>query len=113
MITNPTSADWGLKEAAEAGDEARIHRLRWQAEELLTRLYESRQRSEQRALEMGQRDPIKSITGHSALDSAISATRGMIDKMDELLSELDGEFAAYEPQRAACAAKVVGAGSAT
>lgn len=64
-------------------------RLRNEADELLRRLQESRHASERRHAEAGWRDPMKCITGRSALEEAISTTRDMITHMDALISDLN------------------------
>jgi len=66
--------------------------LRQQASNLLNRLVADRDACEQRAAEAGRRDPIKSITGRTALDGAIASTRAMIEQMDMLLVEMNGEL---------------------
>jgi hypothetical protein len=65
---------------------------REQAGALLQRLLADRAGIEQRSAERGNLDPIKDLTGSSALDRAIARTREMIRHMDELLAELgDGQ----------------------
>jgi hypothetical protein len=78
--------------------------MRQQAAALLKRLIADRDQSEQRHAELGKRDPLKSITGRSALDNAIVATRELIVRLDELLTQLNGhgphiEVAARVPNR--------------
>jgi hypothetical protein len=70
--------------------------LRQQAGELLNRLIADRDASDRRAVESGKRDPMKSITGRTALENAITTARDMIVQMDSLLAslQLDGEKAA-------------------
>jgi hypothetical protein len=68
-------------------------RVRTQASHLLDRLIVGRQASERRHAEAGRDDPMKSVTGASAFETAIDTTRGMIRDMDELLDELRRELA--------------------
>lgn len=63
-------------------------RMRRQAGDLLDRLVVDRDLSEQRQSEQGKRDPIKSITGRSAMDNAIAATRDLVNRLDSLLAEM-------------------------
>lgn len=63
--------------------------LRVQAGELLNRLIADREASEQRLAASGRRDPLKTVTGATALERAIAATREMIADMDLMLAELD------------------------
>lgn len=48
-----------------------------------------RESSEQRLAAAGRRDPLKAVTGATALERAIASTRDMIANMDLLLVELD------------------------
>ncbi len=66
--------------------------LRQQAGELLERLISDREQSEKRFAEAGKRDPMKFITGRTALENAIASTREMISNMDALLARMNGEF---------------------
>lgn len=66
--------------------------LRQQADDLLRRLLTSREQCERRQAEAGLRDPMKFVTGQSALDDAIQTTRDMIRRMDLLLEELNVEL---------------------
>ncbi len=68
-------------------------RLRRQADDLLERLRETRAAAEARIEESGRPDPIKAVTGTSALDQAIRTTRSMIKHMDELMHQMDAELA--------------------
>jgi hypothetical protein len=61
---------------------------RRQADELLRALVRERAVSEERFRESGQSDPVKDITGTSALDRAVDRTRQMIREMDGLISHL-------------------------
>ena len=58
--------------------------VRDQADALLDKLIAERTRSERRLVEAGRRDPFKMITGRSAIDNAIAATREMIRDAEEL-----------------------------
>ncbi len=59
--------------------------VRDQADALLDKLIAERTRSERRLAEAGRTDPFKMITGRSAIDNAIAATREMIRDADELV----------------------------
>ena len=63
--------------------------LRTQADALLQRLLADRESSEQRLALSGQRDPLKIVTGATALERAILSTRDMIAEMYLILAELD------------------------
>lgn len=71
---------------------AEATRLRKQASELLERLVADRDQSEKRCAESGKRDPMKFITGRTALENAIASTREMIVNMDNLLVRMQGEL---------------------
>jgi len=58
---------------------------RKRASDLLGTLLSERDRLEARLVEFGRRDPMKAVTGRSALENAIAATREMIRTMDGLL----------------------------
>ena len=68
-------------------------KLREQANDLLNRLITDREQSERRLAEAGKRDPMKFVTGRTALEGAISTARELIVKMDELLARPMGEGA--------------------
>ena len=59
--------------------------VRDQADALLDRLLAERTRTERRLAEAGRTDPLKLVTGRSAIDNAIAATREMIRDADELV----------------------------
>ncbi len=59
--------------------------VRDQADALLDKLIAERVRSERRLAEAGRADPLKLVTGRSAIDNAIAATREMIRDVDELV----------------------------
>ena len=61
--------------------------MRRRADELLQRLKINRNTIEQRIGDSGRHDPIKFITGKSAMDNAISTTHMLITHMDKLLQE--------------------------
>ena len=58
--------------------------VRDQADALLDKLIAERRGSERRLAEAGRTDPLKLVTGRSAIDNAIAATRQMIREVDEL-----------------------------
>lgn len=61
--------------------------IRRRADELLQRLEINRSTIEQRIDNSGRHDPMKFITGKSAMDNAISTTHMLITHMDKLLLE--------------------------
>jgi hypothetical protein len=74
-------------------------KLRQQAGELLNRLIADRDACERRAADTGKRDPMKFITGRTALENAITTARDLIGQMDSLLSNLQGEAAELSPPK--------------
>ncbi|MCI0363545.1 MAG: hypothetical protein L0Y44_06920 [Phycisphaerales bacterium] len=93
MVTNSELKHLNLSEAAQ---------LRQQAVALLDRLTADREQSERRSADSGKRDPMKSITGQTALDTAIASTRDIIATMDSLLTALEedvGELGAFANRR--------------
>ena len=68
--------------------------LRRQANDLLQRLLADRDTSEQRLAISGKRDPLKTVTGSTAIERAIQDTRGMIAEMDLILAGINGDTAA-------------------
>jgi hypothetical protein len=66
--------------------------LRQQATELLNRLMVDCEQSKKRIAESGKRDPMKFITGRTALENAIASTREMIDNMDRMLADMNAEL---------------------
>ena len=62
-------------------------RVHDEARALLSRLVVERDRSERRRAEAGRPDPMKFITGRSALDNAIERTREMVRCVEELLAQ--------------------------
>jgi hypothetical protein len=71
-------------------------RMRQQAHALLARLLSDREQSEQRQAETGRRDPLKFVTGRSALDNAIATTRELIVRLDELQATMNGQASSIE-----------------
>ena len=63
--------------------------LRQQADDLLQRLLADRDTSEQRLAVSGKRDPLKTVTGFTAIERAIQDTRGIIAEMDLILAGID------------------------
>lgn len=61
-------------------------RFRGHAADLLGRLQVERAHSEARLAEWGRPDSIKLVTGRSAIDNAIGATRKMIADIDGMLA---------------------------
>lgn len=62
-----------------------------EADVLLHHLLHDRCRTEQRLSATGKIDPLRSLTGKSALDRAITSARALIRDMDGLIEELRGE----------------------
>lgn len=60
---------------------------RQQAGHLLEQLIRSRDVSERRCIEEGLSDPMKTVTGRSAIEHAIASTREMIRNMDALIGD--------------------------
>ena len=65
-------------------DTVRVHA---EAQALLSLLVLERNRSERRWAEAGQPDPMKFITGRSALDNAVERTREMVRRVEALLTQ--------------------------
>lgn len=63
-----------------------------QAEVLLKGLLAAKSHSERRLTELRQSDPMKSVTGRSSIDNAISSTRRMIEALDRSLLHLRQEL---------------------
>ncbi len=70
--------------------------LRQQAADLLGRLLADREAAERRLAENGRRDPIRAVTGATALERAIASTRDMIAQMDLLLGAVNSGIKATE-----------------
>jgi len=87
MVSNTEPNRLSLNEATQ---------LRQQAAELLQRLMADRELSERRSAETGKRDPMKFITGRTALDGAIASTREMIGQVDSLLATLQADRKNHE-----------------
>ncbi|MBX3364927.1 MAG: hypothetical protein KF866_09195 [Phycisphaeraceae bacterium] len=58
------------------------------AEALLRGLLDAKARSEKHLAESGQTDPLKKVTGRSAMDNAIASTQRMIDSLNRALAQL-------------------------
>jgi hypothetical protein len=58
------------------------------ASRVLTALLQERELLEARMAAGGTRDPMKRITGHSAMENAISSTKEMIAAMDRMLAQM-------------------------
>lgn len=77
-------------------------KVRQQAAQLLARLDEARIASERRSVESGKRDPMKFITGRTALESAIASVRDMVGQMDRILEsspDVDGGVVLTRPAK--------------
>jgi hypothetical protein len=77
-----------------SGARTQASTLRRQADDLLQRLMADRETSEQRLAVSGKRDPLKTVTGSTAIERAIQDTRGMIAEMDLMLAGIEGGAAA-------------------
>ncbi|MBX3354959.1 MAG: hypothetical protein KF724_04595 [Phycisphaeraceae bacterium] len=64
---------------------------------LLEDLRQERERLEERLRSAGRRDPIRIVTGQTALDRACEETEELIRTMDELLSETAERLLASHP----------------
>lgn len=80
---------------------AEANLLRKQADDLLHRLVENREAIERRIEAAGRTDPLKSITGRSALDDAIEITRDLIARADGVLGQPNGAAPANGTARSA------------
>ena len=81
MVSDPAAAQEAIDLVIET---------RRQAGCLLSKLQLDRQKSERRCLEFGFQDPIKDLTGLSAIERAIVETKHAVHRMDELICELQG-----------------------
>ena len=61
-------------------------RMRELASAVLDRLLVERVECEMRLAESGRRDPLKTVTGASAMDNAVVTTRDIIKRMDAMLA---------------------------
>lgn len=59
------------------------------AEALLKSLQDARAESEKRMRELKQSDPIKKVTGRSAMDNAIASTQRMIETLNRAIAQLE------------------------
>ena len=76
-------------------------RVHAEARALLSRLVLERDRSERRRAEAGQPDPMKFITGRSALDNAVERTCEMVRRVEGLLAQRRwGRGSSVAPARA-------------
>ena len=62
-------------------------RARQEADRLLHCLLHDRVAIEHRSAEAGRVDPLKELTGNSAMDRAIESTRAMIEEVDAFLAD--------------------------
>ena len=60
-------------------------RMRRQAEALLDRLMKNRTRTEQYHLDQGTMDPMRTVTGRSAIDNAIDHTKEILRNLDRVI----------------------------
>lgn len=103
----PMSSDPQIRRFAEAA------LMRDEACRLLDRLTLERDRCEQRFAEAGRSDPLKVVTGRTAMDNAVDDTRDMIRHMDELLAETGRALNRRMPARPARISPMrVGSGAA-
>ncbi len=65
---------------------------RRRAEELLRGLLEAKTQTETYLSEAGRDDPVKTLTGKSAIDNAISSTRRMIETLDRAVEQVRREL---------------------
>src|SRR6185503_16394389 len=80
---------------------AQVRNLRNQAESLLRRLSEDQQQSERRTAASGKRDAMKTITGRTAMETAIEKAREIVLEMDRILAEAEPYGASPAVQRSA------------
>ncbi len=67
-------------------------RVRDDAEALIAHLVAQRDESARRLASVGRRDPMRVVTGRSAIESAIADMQRMIEHMDELIHEFESEL---------------------
>ncbi|GMV26667.1 MAG: hypothetical protein AMXMBFR58_26980 [Phycisphaerae bacterium] len=65
---------------------------RRKAEDLLRGLLEAKSQTESFLAEGGREDPVKSLTGRSAIDNAINSTKRMIDTLDRAIEQVRREL---------------------
>ena len=82
-----------VSDTSDQPPRATLLAARAQAGMLLERLSVDRRLSEQRLSVTGRTDLMKEQTGASALERAIESTGQMIDRMDGLLADLNGDAA--------------------
>lgn len=61
--------------------------LKEQAQRALERLMQNRTSSQQYHEEIGQSDPLSSVTGRSAIDRAIDTTRDILNDIESVVQE--------------------------
>ena len=67
-----------------------LHVVRRTAQELLGQLRNDRAFVERRCEEMGRRDPLKVVTGRSAMDNAVQITEHMLHSLDRYSADVNG-----------------------
>jgi hypothetical protein len=77
-----------------------VDETRSQAGRLLRQLLIDQRWNDERFAQTGRRDPLKSLTGFSALERAVATTREMIHRIDQVLVEMETD----EPGAVACEA---------
>jgi len=65
---------------------------RRQAEELLRGLLEAKSQTETYLTEIGREDPVKKLTGKSAIENAIASTKRMIETLDRAVDQVRREL---------------------
>ncbi len=65
---------------------------RRRAEELLKGLIAAKTQTEAYLSEIGREDPVKKLTGKSAMDNAIASTRRMIETLDRAMDQVRKEL---------------------
>ncbi|MBL8964284.1 MAG: hypothetical protein KF787_00295 [Phycisphaeraceae bacterium] len=65
---------------------------RRRAEELLKGLLSAKSQTEQYLSDAGREDPVKKLTGRSAIDNAIASTRRMIETLDRAMEQVRQEL---------------------
>lgn len=65
---------------------------RRRAEDLLSGLLNAKSQTEQYLTDAGREDPVKKLTGRSAIDNAIASTRRMIETLDRAMEQVRQEL---------------------
>ncbi|MCA9284734.1 MAG: hypothetical protein KDA22_05950 [Phycisphaerales bacterium] len=86
--TEPAGEIWVDETHVGNGRLAQTASTRRYASRVLTALLQERELLEARMAAVGTRDPMKRITGHSAMENAISSTKEMIAAMDRMLAQM-------------------------